>query len=160
MSLKDSLKTGIGFGITSSIITTLGLMVGLFAGTESRLAVIGGIISIAIVDAFSDALAIHVSEESKHKTSKKEVQESTASAFVAKFIFAIIFLPAVIFMDLATAVISNIVLGMAILAAYSYYVAKEKGDSIMHTISEHVVVGLAVIIITFFVGEWVAITFK
>ena len=53
------------FGLTSGIITTLGLIVGLHSGTHSKLAVIGGILTIAMADAFSDALGIHVSEESE-----------------------------------------------------------------------------------------------
>jgi len=39
--MKHSLKTGFSFGLTSGIITTLGLMVGLHSGTHSRLAVMG-----------------------------------------------------------------------------------------------------------------------
>jgi len=53
------------FGLTSGIITTLGLIVGLHSGTHSKLAVIGGILTIAMADALSDALGIHVSEESE-----------------------------------------------------------------------------------------------
>ena len=56
--MKESLKTGITFGLTSGVITTLGLMVGLHSGTGSRIAVIGGILTIAVADAFSDALGI------------------------------------------------------------------------------------------------------
>jgi len=33
--MKDSLRTGISFGLTSAVITTLGLMVGLHSGTVS-----------------------------------------------------------------------------------------------------------------------------
>ena len=62
--MKHSLKVGFSFGLTSGIITTLGLMVGLNYGTSSKLAVIGGILTIAIADASSDALGIHISEES------------------------------------------------------------------------------------------------
>ncbi|MEO0185998.1 MAG: VIT1/CCC1 transporter family protein, partial [candidate division WOR-3 bacterium] len=75
--LKHSLKTGFSFGSTSGIITTLGLMVGLHSGTHSKIVVIGGILTIAIADAFSDALGIHVSEESENKHSTKEIWEST-----------------------------------------------------------------------------------
>ena len=53
--MKHSLKVGISFGMTSGIITTLGLMVGLHSGTNSKLAVIGGLFTIAIADAFPDA---------------------------------------------------------------------------------------------------------
>ena len=59
--MEHSLKVGFSFGITSGIITTLGLMVGLNSSTNSKVAVIGGILIIAIADAFSDALGIHIS---------------------------------------------------------------------------------------------------
>ncbi|MGZ8381620.1 MAG: hypothetical protein ACXW4C_08190, partial [Nitrospira sp.] len=54
--MKASFKTGLSFGLTSGVITTLGLMVGLHSGTHSRTVVIGGILTIAIADAMSDAL--------------------------------------------------------------------------------------------------------
>ena len=71
--MKHSIKTGFSFGLTSGIITTLGLMVGLQSGTHSQLAVIGGILTIAVADAFSDALGIHIAEESENKHSSKEI---------------------------------------------------------------------------------------
>ncbi|GAI31399.1 unnamed protein product, partial [marine sediment metagenome] len=39
--MKHSIKTGFSFGLTSGIITTLGLMVGLHSSTGSKLVVIG-----------------------------------------------------------------------------------------------------------------------
>lgn len=42
------LITGVHFGLTSGVITTLGLMVGLHSGTHSLRAVAGGILTIAI----------------------------------------------------------------------------------------------------------------
>ncbi|MBW1983250.1 MAG: hypothetical protein JRI53_00900, partial [Deltaproteobacteria bacterium] len=51
--IKRSLRKGISFGLTSGTITTLGLMVGLHSGTHSRMVVIGGILTIAVADAFS-----------------------------------------------------------------------------------------------------------
>ena len=73
MDLKHSIKIGVNFGLTSGIITTLGLMVGLHAGTNSRMIVIGGIVTIAIADAFSDALGIHVSEESENMHGERDM---------------------------------------------------------------------------------------
>jgi len=154
IKIKDSLKTGIGFGITSSTITTLGLIVGLFAGTESRLAVIGGIVTIAIADAFSDSLAIHISEESK-KNKSHDVRESTFSAFLTKLIGASIYLPAVLLLPIEQGVVLNVVMGMGILGAFSYWVAKERGDNPAYTILEHVGIGIVVIVITYFVGQFI-----
>ena len=71
--MRHSLRVGFSFGITSGIITTLGLMVGLNSSTRSGLVVIGGILTIAIADAFSDALGIHISEESENRHTAKEI---------------------------------------------------------------------------------------
>ena len=67
--MKHSLRTGFCFGLTSGIITTIGLMAGLYSSTNSKF-VVGGILTIAVADAFSDALGIHISEESKHNGTK------------------------------------------------------------------------------------------
>ena len=71
--MNHSWKVGFSFGITSGIITTLGLMVGLNASTHSKLVVLGGILTIAIADSLSDAMSIHVTEESENKHSSKEI---------------------------------------------------------------------------------------
>jgi len=107
--MKHSLKVGFSFGLTSGIITTLGLMVGLHAGTHSKLVVIGGILTIAIADAFSDALGIHISEESEIKHSPKEIWESTLATFLFKFIFASTFIVPVLLLKLLTAIFVSII---------------------------------------------------
>jgi VIT1/CCC1 family predicted Fe2+/Mn2+ transporter len=80
--MKRSSKVGFNFGLTSGIITTLGLMVGLNSSTHSKLVVIGGILTIAMADALSDAMGIHISQESENKHTVKEVWESTFYYFV------------------------------------------------------------------------------
>ena len=90
--IKESLRTGISFGLTSGVITTLGLIVGLHSGTHSKGVIIAGILTIAIADSFSDALGIHVSEESEADHSEKEIWESTFSTFFSKLLFALLFI--------------------------------------------------------------------
>ena len=98
--LKHSITVGFSFGLTSGIITTLGLMVGLNAGTHSKLAVIGGILTIAIADAFSDALGIHVSEESEDRHTNKQIWAATLATFFSKFFFALTFIIPVLLIEL------------------------------------------------------------
>ena len=82
--MKSSTKVGVSFGLTSAIITTLGLFIGLSAATGDKLIVIGGILTIAIADAFSDALGIHISEESDKKNKKKTYLESNSNNIRSK----------------------------------------------------------------------------
>jgi vacuolar iron transporter family protein len=157
--MKQSLKIGICFGITSGIITTLGLMVGLSSGTNSQSIVIGGILMIAIADAFSDALGIHVSEESDKTRTNKEVWESTISTFVAKFLFALTFVVPVLFLSLNVAILVNIGWGIFVLSLLSYILAREHKESALKAITEHVGIAIVVIVSTYYVGEWISRVF-
>tara|TARA_B100000315_G_C14572315_1_gene586227 strand:- start:1248 stop:1724 length:477 start_codon:yes stop_codon:yes gene_type:complete len=151
--MKHSLKTGISFGLTSGIITTLGLMVGLYSGSRSKILVIAGIITIAISDAFSDALGIHISEESENKHSHKEIWESTLYTFLAKFIFSSSFIVALLFFPLKAAIIINIVWGLSLLIAFNIYLAWGQKANTWKVVVEHLSIALLVICLTHFIGK-------
>jgi VIT1/CCC1 family predicted Fe2+/Mn2+ transporter len=157
--MKHSLKVGFSFGLTSGIITTLGLMVGLYSSTQSYLVVIGGILTIAIADALSDAMGIHISEESEAKHTRREIWESTLSTFLSKFIFALTFIAPVLLFELSTAIIIGVVWGLLLIALFSFTVARGERARPWKVISEHIVIAIAVVIITYYVGLWVSITF-
>lgn len=154
--MNDSLRTGICFGLTSAVITTLGLMVGLHSGTGSKIVVIGGILTIAIADAFSDALGIHVSEESENVHTTKQIWVATIATFMAKFFFALTFLIPVIFLPLLMAIIVSLVWGLSILTVLSYVIAKAQGEQPWKVVGEHVLIAIVVIAVTHLVGDWVA----
>jgi VIT1/CCC1 family predicted Fe2+/Mn2+ transporter len=158
--MKHSLKTGFSFGMTSGVITTLGLMVGLHSGTNSRLAVIGGILTIAIADAFSDALGIHVSEEYENVHTEKEIWASTISTFIAKFAFALTFLVPAILLPLGTAIIVSVAWGLLVLAVMSHQLARAQKTRALPIIAEHLGIAIIVIIVTHYVGDWIAIAFR
>ena len=153
--LNHSIKTGFSFGLTSGIITTLGLIVGLHAGTNSRLVVIGGILTIAIADAFSDALGIHISEESEAKHSAKEIWQSTLSTFSTKFIFASSFIIPILLLPLFRAILISVVYGLLLLAIFSFYLAREQKINPFWVIVEHLIIAFVVIIITHYLGDWI-----
>lgn len=158
--MDHSSKTGFSFGITSAIITTLGLIVGLHSGTHSRLAVIGGIIIIAVADAFSDSLGIHISEESENQHTKKEIWKSMLFTFLSKFIFAMTFVVPTLLLPLTTAIIVGIIWGMSLLGIFSFYIARSQKAKAREVVSEHLGIALVVIIITHFIGDWIGKTFS
>ncbi len=157
--MKPSLKIGFGFGITSGIITTLGLIVGLQAGTHSRSVVIGGILAIAIADSISDALGVHVSEESVEKRPEKDVWLSTLSALVAKFIFAMTFVVPILLFQLTTAVIVSVIWGLSVLTISSLYVAKVQEVKPWKVIVKHLLIATIVVVATQLTGDWIEKTF-
>lgn len=155
---EHSFKIGFSFGVTSGIITTLGLIVGLHSGTHSKLVVIGGILIIAIADAFSDALGIHISEESENRHSSKEIWESTISTFISKFVFASTFLIPILLFELSIAIIISVIWGLLVLAILSFNIAREQQKKPWKIISEHIIIALLVIITTHYMGDWISAT--
>ena len=155
--MKESIKTGISFGLTSGIITTLGIMVGLNEGTGLRLAVIGGILTIAIADAFSDAFGIHISEESSKQNSHKAIWEATATTFFTKLVIALSFLIPILLLELSTAIKLNLAWGLFLIVIFNYFLAKTRKEKPLKIILEHVSIATLVIIITFFIGKFIAI---
>jgi len=153
--MKKSIKKGFSFGLTSGIITTLGLIVGLYSITESKLAILGGILVIAIADALSDAMGIHISEESDKKNSEKEIWEATFSTLFSKFIFALSFVIPILLFSLGIAVIVNIIWGIFLMTILSYMIGKRNGDVPYKVILEHLVITIFVIAITYYVGKGV-----
>ena len=129
---------------------------GLHSGTSSSVIVIGGILVIAIADAMSDALGIHISEEFENKHSTKEIWESTISTFLSKFTISLIFLIPLIFLQLSTAIIVCIIWGLSLIIILSYYMAKQQKIKPYKVISEHLMIAIIVITITHYVGDWIA----
>src|SRR5690554_5934358 len=156
---KHSFEVGFSFGITSGIITTLGLIVGLSSGTQSKVTVIGGILTIAIADSFSDALGIHISEESEGKHTDREIWQSTIFTFLAKFIFASLFILPVLYFDLPTAVIVSVILGLSLLSILSYLLSRKQDSNAWKVVLEHLVVAIIVILLTHYAGIWIASVF-
>jgi vacuolar iron transporter family protein len=152
--LKSSWQTGIGFGLTSGVITPVGLMVGLHAGTHSRIAVVGGILTIAIADALSDALGIHLAEESRAAAMTHHVWEATLSTFLAKFITAGTFAIPVLLFELRTSIMVSIFWGLMVLTALTFMLARQQGLPPWKAIGEHVLVAVGVVTISYYVGLW------
>lgn len=153
--MKPSFKTGLSFGLTSGVITTLGLMVGLHSGTHSRTVVIGGILTIAVADAMSDALGMHIAEESKNSEPAGAVWESTIATFVAKLIIALTFAMPVILMPLTPAIVVNVAWGLFLLAILSFLLARDQRIAPWKVIGEHVLIGAVVVGLSHLLGDWI-----
>jgi VIT1/CCC1 family predicted Fe2+/Mn2+ transporter len=154
--MNDTIRAGITFGLTSAVITTLGLMVGLHSGTHSKLVVLGGVITIAIADAFSDALGIHVSVESENVHTTRQIWGATIATFLTKFLFALTFIVPVLLLPLSLAIIVSLIWGLVILTVLSYVMAKSQGEAPWKIVGEHVLIAVVVIAITHWVGDCVS----
>ncbi len=157
VTVKTSVRKGLGFGLTSGIITTLGLIVGLNSSTHSRNVILGGILVIAIADAMSDALGIHVAEEAELKHSTKTIWESTIATFLSKFIFALTFVIPVLLLPLSTAILVSVIWGLLLISVFSYYIASKQDANPFKAVFEHLLIAGIVIIVTNYIGNWAAL---
>ena len=156
---SDGARTGLYFGATSGVITTLGLLTGLYAGTGAVTAVLGGILVIAVADSMSDALGIHLAEEADPNTTSAHVWSATISTFVAKFVFAISFAVPLLLLPLHTAVIASVVWGMSVITVLSYFLAKSTQERALPIIVEHRGIAMLVVLLSHLIGAWVGANF-
>lgn len=151
--LSKGLWKGVGFGLTSGVITTLGVIIGLHSGTQSRLAVLVGIAVIAVADAFSDAMGIHISEEAENEHSPKELWESAFFTFMSKLFIALSFSIPVTFLELSTAILVSTGWGLLLITAFSLYMARSQKQNPYKVIAEHVLITLLVILVAHYLGD-------
>ena len=154
--MNKSIKSGLSFGLTSGIITTIGLIIGLGIGTNSKTVVIAGILTIAFVDALSDAFGIHMEKESEHKNSK-DIWRASIATLVSKIILALTFLVPVWFLDLNNALIASIIWSGVLLIVLSYIIAKSNKEKILKVVGEHLGIAAIVIVLTYFIGEIISL---
>ena len=106
---SHQLITGISFGLTTAVITSLGMIVGMYSATSSRLAVVASIVVMAIVDGLSGAASLHTAEEAeveqgKQKHTSKEIWLTTLVAFLSVAAFTLTFAVPVVLFPLETPV--------------------------------------------------------
>lgn len=156
---NDGARTGLYFGATSGVITTIGLIAGLHAGTNSMAAVLGGILVIAVADALSDALGIHLAEEANPNATQQHIWAATVSTFITKFVFAITFAIPVLLLPLWPAVLASVAWGILVIAVLSYFIARAQEASPLAIIGEHVLIAIIVVVASHYIGVWVNAVF-
>lgn len=144
--------TGVFFGTGSGVITTLGLIVGLFAGTESLAAVMGGILVIAVSDSMSDAFGIHLSEEARPDSTSRSVWMATIATFLTKFFMASTFALPLLLLPLQQAVIACLIWGAVVLTVLSVFIARQQGQPALPVVTEHLGIASLVMVLSWLVG--------
>jgi VIT1/CCC1 family predicted Fe2+/Mn2+ transporter len=158
---SHQLTTGVSFGLTSGVITALGMIVGLHSATTSRLVVVAGIIIMAIADGLADAAGLHLSEESelekgKSKHTAKEVWLTTLFTFVSVAGFILTFVIPILIFPLGTAVLVAIGWGILLLVVLNFSIAKARKENPIRLIAEHILLALFVIVVSHRVGHLIA----
>jgi len=150
--------TRYSFGATSAIITCLAFIISLGKITNAKFTIIGSLLVIAIADNISDSLGIHIYQESDLKKSDV-VRISTFVNFLTRFFVIVVFILFVFFLPLLYASILSIIWGISLLIILSYYIAREQKRNPYKAIVEHLVIAVAVIIVSNYISEWISSVF-
>jgi VIT1/CCC1 family predicted Fe2+/Mn2+ transporter len=152
-------RTGIFFGATSGVITTIGLITGLNAGTNSLVAVLGGILVVAVADAMSDALGIHIAQEADPDSTEEHIWAATIWTFVTKLVVALSFAVPLLWLPLQTAVAVAVAWGLLVITLLSAYLARMQRVAALPIVTEHLGIAIVVVAISHYIGIWVNSTF-
>ena len=152
-------RRGIFFGATSGVITTIGLIVGLNAGTQSIVAVLGGILVVAIADAASDAMGIHLAEEADPEATTTNIWGATIWTFLTKLVFALSFALPLLWLPLQLAVLVCVSWALLVIIVLSAYLAHAQRVKALPVITEHLGIAIIVVTVSYWIGTWVRATF-
>lgn len=153
-------RTGVFFGATSGVITTIGLIAGLNAGTQSLVAVLGGILVVAVADAMSDAMGIHLAQEADPDSTEEHIWAATIWTFLTKLVVALSFAVPLLVFSLQVAVAVSVGWGLFVITVLSAYLARIQKVPALHVVTEHLLIAIVVVAIAHFIGVWVQGTFS
>ena len=155
------LVTGVSFGITSGVITSLGMIVGLYSATSSKLVVVAGLITMAIADGLADGAGQHMSEEAEMKDGKarhthKEVWVATLYTFLSVCVSILSFVPFFFIFPMEIAIYWGIGWGVLLLVIFNSILANKKKEKALVLVGEHLALAVFVIVISYYVGKLIA----
>jgi VIT1/CCC1 family predicted Fe2+/Mn2+ transporter len=146
------LLKGLSFGLTSAVISSLGMIVGLDTATSSKLAIVSALVIMAVADGLSDAMGVHLAEEADNRSTSKEIWLSTVFTFLGVCGFTLTFIFPVLLFSSPSNIIVSVIWGLGLLSLLSFHVAGQKKESPLKVILEHNLIAVAVIVISYYLG--------
>jgi len=145
------------FGISSAVLTTLGIIVGLNSATASKIAVIGGIIAVAIADSSSDSMGMYASKKSERGVSPARAFKAALSTFLGKFIFTLSFIIPFIIFPFSFAIYICIIWGLILLTFVNIQIAFIQEENIPKSIIKNIFIAIIVIIASYVGGKIISL---
>ena len=146
----------ITFGMSSAIMTVLGIIVGLISAQQSLSAVLGGIASIAVADSMADAMGVYTAKRSERGSSAKVAIKNGLYTFWSKLIFSSSFLLWFIIFPLNYAFIISVIWGLTILAFINFLISFVQEENILLNIFKNIGLTCLIIVASYLVGNFVS----
>jgi hypothetical protein len=154
------MKVGnVSFGGTAAIVTSVALIFGLDAATATKPAIVSGLLIVALADNLTDALSMHVFQESEGRLQSGEAFTATWSNFLTRLLLALTFVVLVVLLPLASALVASAAWGFALLVALTWAIARERKVRLGAELAKHCAAALAVILASRAIGAFITARF-
>jgi predicted adenylyl cyclase CyaB len=135
----------LAFGITSGILTTTGVLVGVNSATADRLSVVAAVVSIAVADSCSDAFGMYMSKVSERGVAPRQALRYALGTLLGKAFLPLTFLVPLLVLPLGVAVWVDVAWGALALALLSAEQAVVEQGAVAARIARNL--GVAVVIL-------------
>lgn len=149
----------ISYGGTAAIATSMALVSGLGAAGATRPVVASALLLAALADNLTDSLSIHMFQESE-QLDQKEAFAGTVTNFATRLLVCLSFILLVGFLPVSHAVGGIIAWGMLLLAVLTFLVARERHVGAWGEIVKHLLVAVAVVLMSKALGHWISTALK
>lgn len=146
----------LAFGITSGVLTTVGLLAGVNSATSSRLAVVASVMVIAVADSFSDAFGMYMSKITERGISRAIAIKYTLGTMFGKVFLPITFIIPLLILPLKVGVVVDEVWGAVALSLLTAEQAIVAGKSIFKPVITNLVLAVVIIICSILAGDLAA----
>jgi len=146
----------ISFGATSAVTSSLALLIGLTQLGVSKEGIIGALLVIAFADNLADSLGMHVYAESKSRGYSKA---STVMNYLVRLGLTLFIVVIVVVLPTVYALAASIAIGLCVLAALSYFIAKAHNLKPGREMVSHLVVAVLVLVASQLVGSAIKAAF-
>lgn len=132
----------------------MALISGLSAAEATRPIIVSALLIAALADNLTDALSIHIFQESE-QLGQKDALIGTITNFFTRLLFCISFVLLVGLFPLAHVAKVAIVWGILLLVTLTYLVARERNVKPLPEVLKHMLIASAVITISVMIGHWI-----
>jgi predicted adenylyl cyclase CyaB len=144
------------FGLTSGVLTTIGVLVGVNSATSSRLSVIAAVAAIAVADSCSDAFGMYMAKVSERGGSTHQALRFALGTLAGKAVLPLTFIVPLLVLPLSAAVGVDLAWGALTLVLLSAEQAVVEQQSVARRIGRNLGLALVILMNSALVGWLVA----
>tara|TARA_Y100000310_G_C20551832_1_gene748475 strand:+ start:43 stop:1083 length:1041 start_codon:yes stop_codon:yes gene_type:complete len=145
------------FGISSAVLTTIGIIMGMNSATSSLIAVVSGIAVVATADSLSDAIGMYASKKSERGISATTAFRSALNVFLGKAIFSATFIIPFMVFSFSNAISASIIWGLLLLTFVNIQIAFIQEENIPLVVTKNLFVAIIVMALSYFVGKGISL---